>query len=494
MNAVVAPNAVDDLTTRFLSRTHGHLIGDRWVPSVSGRTFPVVNPADGTVLATVALGDAADIDAAVQAARRALNGPWSLLSHSERARMLFDLADLIEARADEVALIDTLDNGKPFKSARTVDIASAIEDLREYAGWATKIVGESPRIPAGDVHAYTVREPVGVAGLIVPWNFPFMIAVSKVAPALAAGCTAVLKPAEQTPLSALMLGQMLLEVGIPEGVVNIVTGEGDAGAALVEHPGVDKISFTGSTEVGKSIIRAASGNLKRVTLELGGKSPVVIFPDADIDKAIAGAARGIFSNSGQVCVANSRLYAHEEVFDRVVEGVADRAKSLNVGPGIDADSEMGPLVSQEQFDRVTGLLASGAREGARTVTGGSPLDRDGWFVQPTVLVNATPEMQIMREEIFGPVISSSSFGDDDLQAIADEANNTTYGLAAYVWTRDLGTAHRMASKLKAGTVRINGGGAPNMPFGGYKQSGWGRENGKVGIEAYTEIKSVVIGL
>jgi phenylacetaldehyde dehydrogenase len=321
-----------------------------------------------------------------------------------------------------------------------------------------------------------------------------MIAVSKVAPALAAGCTTVLKPAEQTPLSALMLGQLLLEAGIPEGVVNIVTGEGDAGAALVEHPGVDKISFTGSTEVGKSIIRAASGNLKRVTLELGGKSPVVIFPDADIDKAIAGAARGIFNNSGQVCVANSRLYAHDDVFERVVEGLAERAKALNVGPGTDPESDMGPLVSQEQFDRVSSMLASGAREGATTVTGGAAIDREGYFVQPTVLTGATSDMQIMREEIFGPVISSSSFGDKDLQGIADEANNTTYGLAAYVWTRDLGTAHKMASKLKAGTVRVNGGGAPNMPFGGYKQSGWGRENGKVGVEAYTEIKSVVIGL
>ncbi len=496
MTTAVAPtpNAIDRLAAELLTREHGHLIGGEWVPSRSGKTFPVYNPANGEVIANVAHGDRHDIDAAVTAARTALDGPWSRMPHTERARLLFALADLVEERADELALIDTLDNGKPFRAAREVDLESAIDELRESAGWATKILGDSVRVPEGDVHAYTVREPVGVCGLIVPWNYPFMIAIEKVAPALAAGCTAVLKPAEQTPLSALALGQLLLEVGFPEGVLNIVTGEGDAGAALAEHPDVDKISFTGSTEVGKSIIRAASGNLKRVTLELGGKSPVVIFPDADLDKAIRGAANGIFANSGQVCVANSRLYAHRDVFDQVVEGIADRARKLQVGPGTDPASDIGPLVSQEQFDRVSGYLASGSEEGATTIAGGGRLDREGYFVEPTVLVNVQPDMRIMREEIFGPVLAADSFDDDDLQRIADDANDTTYGLAAYVWTRDVGVAHKMASKIKAGSVRINGGFAPGMPFGGYKQSGWGREQGRGGIEAYTEVKSVTIGL
>jgi phenylacetaldehyde dehydrogenase len=494
MSSVIAASTVDRLKDELLARSHGHLIGDAWVPSASGETFPVVNPADGSVLANVALGGADDVDAAVRAARRALDGPWSRMPHAERAKLLFALADLIEARADDIALLETLDNGKPFRDARSVDVPSAVEDIREFAGWATKIVGEALRVPSGGVHAYSVREPVGVAGLIVPWNYPFMIAAAKVAPALAAGCTAVLKPAEQTPLSALLLGELLLEVGFPEGVVNIVTGDGTAGAALVDHPDVDKISFTGSTEVGKSIIRAAASNLKRVTLELGGKSPVVIFPDADIERAIDGAASGIFANSGQVCVANSRLYAHREVFDQVVEGITRRARSLKVGPGTDPDTEMGPLVSQEQLDRVSGLLASGERDGARTVVGGGRLPRDGYFVEPTVIVDARADMPIMREEIFGPVIAGSSFADDDLQRIADEANDTTYGLAAYVWTRDVGTAHKMAAKLKAGTVRVNGGRAPHLPFGGFKQSGWGRENGRIGVEEFTEIKSVFIGL
>ena len=490
--ATSIPTQIDRLTNDFLSREHRHLIGDNWVPSASGKTLPVHDPATGELLSSVALGDAVDIDAAVRSAREALRGPWSLLPHAARARMLFALADLVEKHADELALIDTLDNGKPFKDARNVDVAEALDDLRECAGWATKLNGESIRVPEGDAHAYTAREPVGVAGLIVPWNFPLMIAVSKIAPALAAGCTTVLKPAEQTPLSAIRLGELVLEAGIPEGVVNIVTGEGEAGAALAEHPDVEMISFTGSTEVGRSIIRAASGNLKRVMLELGGKSPVIIFPDADIDRAIRGTARSIFANSGQVCVANSRLYAHSEVFDQVVEGIAEEARGLKIGPGIDPESEMGPLVSEEQFQRVTSYLQSGVDEGARAIIGGGRHERAGYFVEPTILVDTNADMRIMREEIFGPVIAASPFAEPDLQAIADEANNTTYGLAAYVWTRDVAIAHLMASKLKAGYVRVNGGVTPGLPRGGYKQSGWGREGGRQGVEAYTEVKAVSI--
>jgi phenylacetaldehyde dehydrogenase len=491
----VGTEAVEGLRSSLARREHRHLIGGAWVPSASGRSFPTLDPADGSTLADVALGGVEDVDRAVRAARRALeDGPWSRLAHAERARLLLRLADLIEGRAGDIALLETLDNGKPYRDALEGDVAGALDDLRDYASWATKLYGESVRAPSGDVHGYTVREPVGVAGLIVPWNFPFMIAVSKVAPALAAGCTAVLKPAEQTPLSALLLGELVLEAGFPDGVLNIVTGDGEAGAALVAHPMVDKISFTGSTDVGKAIVRSAADTLKRVTLELGGKSPVVIFPDADLERAIPGAAQRIFSNSGQVCVANSRLFAHRDVFDEVVDGIARRAGEIRVGPGTDPASEIGPLVSEEQLDRVTSLLASGVADGARTVVGGGRVGDRGYFVEPTVLVDTSPEMRVMREEIFGPVIAASAFSEDDLRRVAADANDTSYGLAAYVWTRDLGTAHRMASLLKAGSVRVNGGYAPGLPFGGFKQSGWGRENARLGIEAYTEVKSVAIRL
>jgi phenylacetaldehyde dehydrogenase len=352
--------------------------------------------------------------------------------------------------------------------------------------------GDSFRLPNGSGHAFTVREPVGVAGLIVPWNYPLQVAVTKLAAALAAGCTTVLKPAEQTPLSCLYLGRLIIEAGFPKGVVNIVTGDGSTGAALAAHEEVDKISFTGSTEVGRKIVAASAGNFKRVTLELGGKSPIVIFPDADIDQAIEGAAFGIFQTSGQVCGASSRLYAHEKVFDRVVEGVAQKARELKVGPGLDPDTEMGPLVSAEQLAKVTGLIESGLSEGAEAVTGGGQIHRAGYFVEPTVLVRPRPEMRIMQEEIFGPVLASSSFSEDDIDQVAAEANNSTYGLVAYVWTRDLGTAHKMASKLKAGCISINGGWAEGLAIGGFKQSGWGREIGREGIEAFLEVKSVGI--
>lgn len=488
------PTLLDQLKRGFLARSHGLLIDGAWVEARSGRSFAVVNPADGGEIARAAQADAADVDLAVRAAKRALAGPWALLSHAERAALLLALAELVEQRADEIALIDTLDNGKPLHEARAIDVAASIDTLRECAGWATKLFGEAARVPAGDAHGYTVREPVGVAGLIVPWNFPFMNCVTKLAPALAAGCTTVLKPAEQTPLSALVLGELALEAGFPPGVVNVVTGFGDAGAAIAEHPEVDKVSFTGSTEVGKSIVRAASGNLKRITLELGGKSPVVIFPDADLERAIDGAAAKVFYNAGQICIANSRLYAHGDVFDAVVAGLVERAKAIKVGPGIEPETQMGPLVSREQLERVSRLLESGAAEGARALSGGRRIDRAGYFVEPTVMVGASSDMEVMREEVFGPVVCAASFDDADLDRIAAQANDTRYGLAAYVWTRDLGTAHKMASKLKAGSVYVNGGYVPNLPVGGYKQSGWGRELGRTGVEAYTELKSVAIGL
>jgi phenylacetaldehyde dehydrogenase len=382
--------------------------------------------------------------------------------------------------------------------SRFVAALGAAENLRYNAGWAGKIVGETPNISAPNHHVYTLREPVGVVGAIVPWNFPMAMAVAKIAPAIAAGCTVVLKPAELTPLTAIRLAQLVQEVGFPPGVINVVTGFGDpAGKALVEHPDVDKISFTGSTVVGKSILAGAAGNLKRVALELGGKSPVIVFPDADLDRATEGAANGIFGNAGQVCVAGSRLYVHKKVFDRVVEGVVDRAKKLKVGSGLDPETQMGPLVSQKQLDRVSGYIESGREQGAEVVVGGKRVEgSSGYFMQPTVLAETQANMRVVKEEIFGPVVCAMPIDDDDLDRIARIANDVDYGLSSYVWTRDISVAHKLARKIKAGTVRINGGVGLDyaMPFGGYKQSGWGRENGREGAEAYTEVKTVSVML
>jgi len=383
--------------------------------------------------------------------------------------------------------------------ARFVAVNGVAECLRYFAGWAGKINGETPTISAPNHHVYTLREPVGVVGAIVPWNFPLAMAVSKIAPALAVGCTVVLKPAELTPLTAIRLGQLIQQVGFPPGVVNIVTGFGDpAGKALVEHPDVDKISFTGSTAVGKSIVAGAAGNLKRVALELGGKSPVIVFPDADLDRAIEGAANGIFRNAGQVCVAGSRLYVHKKVFDRVVAGVVERARKLKVGSGMEPGTEMGPLVSQKQLDRVSGYVESGREQGAEVVVGGKRMEGlgGGYFMQPTVLAQTNRDMRVVREEIFGPVVCAMPIDDDDLDRIARVANETDYGLSSNIWTRDISVAHKLAKKIKAGMVRINGGQGLDyaLPFGGYKQSGWGRENGREGVEAYTEVKSVSVAL
>jgi phenylacetaldehyde dehydrogenase len=483
----------------FTSRPRELFIAGRWQAAKSGQTFDVVDPANAQVFAHAAAGDAVDVDAAVQAARKAFeSGAWASMTPAQRARLLLKLADLIEANGDELALLESLDNGMPFRMAKFGGVFGAAESLRYHAGWATKIHGATINLSMpGDWHAYTLREPVGVVGQIVPWNFPFVMGVAKIAPALAVGCTVVLKPAEQTPLTTIRLGELIAEAGFPEGVVNIVTGFGEtAGRALVAHPDVNKIAFTGSTSTGKEILKACAGNLKRVTLELGGKSPVIIFPDAALEPATEVAARGIFMNAGQVCAAGSRLFVHEKVFDQVVEGVVARAKKLNLGPGTEPATEIGPVVSEEQRKRVLGYVESGKGDGARVLTGGAALPRAGFFVAPTVLTGTTPSMKVVREEIFGPVLCAMKFADTDLDAIARLANDTDYGLAASIWTRDISTAHKLAKKIRAGSVRINTPGTvdPAMPLGGYKQSGWGRENGREGTEIYTEVKSVTVGL
>jgi phenylacetaldehyde dehydrogenase len=449
------------------------------------------------VLGNAASAAAADVDEAVKAARAALEGPWGDTKPNVRAKLLWKLADAIEANIDEFAALETLDNGKPINESRLFDMPHAVEVFRYNAGWATKLTGDTIALSGpGNWHAFTLREPVGVVAQIIPWNSPLAMAAQKIAPALAAGCTVILKPAEQTPLTALRLASLMDEVGIPKGVFNLLTGFGhSAGAALVAHPGVDKITFTGSTEVGRLILQASAGNFKRVTLELGGKTACIVLPDADINAAIAGASRSIFTNAGQICNAGSRLYAHQKVFDQLVEGVADYAKKLKLGPGIDPTTQMGPLVSGEQQARVEGYINAGKQAGAEIRGQGARPEGKGYYVPPTVLTKTTPDMSVVREEIFGPVLCAMSFSDEDLDKIAAEANGVDYGLGAVVWTKNLSAAHRLAKKLKAGTVRVNGGGLdPALPFGGFKQSGWGRENGREGIEAYTELKSVAIAI
>ncbi len=490
---------LDALRSGFLARPHRLFIAGSWVPAQSGETLTVLDPSTGRPLAEVGAGGAADIDLAVKAARAAFeSGAWPRLSHAERGRLIYRLADLIERDADELALLESLDGGNPIRSTRHIDIAMAIESLRYNAGWTTKLAGEtSLASPQSRSFSYTLREPIGVVGAITPWNAPFLMAVNKIAPALATGCTVVLKPAELAPLSALRLGELLEELGLPSGVVNIVTGYGPAaGQALVDHPDVNKISFTGSTRVGKSILAGAAVNMKRVTLELGGKSPVIIFPDADIEAATQATSQTIFFKTGQFCAAGTRLFAHRKVFDRVVQGFVDRARELNVGPGIAPNTDMGPIISQKQLDRVMGYIGAGQRDGAEIVTGGKRIEREGYFVEPTLLANVRPQMSVFQEEIFGPVLCATPFSEaSELDQLAKWANDTSYGLAANLWTRDLAVAHGLARRIQAGTITINGGGREQpMPFGGYKQSGLGREGGRAGIEAYTEIKTVAIAL
>jgi phenylacetaldehyde dehydrogenase len=486
---------------RFLKRGPRLLIGGEWAESKSRDSIPVIDPATGREVALIADANADDVDRAVAAARAAFEtGPWPDMLPAQRERLLWRLAELVDKNADELAELESVDNGKTKFMASIIDVPGASNYLRYMAGWATKISGETIRnsiggIPGAKFVTYTSREPVGVCAQIVPWNFPLAMAAWKLAPALAAGCTCVFKPAEQTPLSALRLGELVMEAGFPPGVVNIITGLGEtAGAALVAHPGIDKIAFTGSTAVGKMINKSATDTLKRVSLELGGKSPVVVFADADVNAAIGGASNAIFFNHGQVCCAGSRLYAHRSVFDQMVEGISGAAKSIKLGPGLDSQTQMGPLVSKEQRDRVLGYIESGKKQGASVVVGGGAPSSDGYYVEPTVLVNVKPEMRVVREEIFGPVLVAQRF--DDVNEIAQLANDTEFGLAASVWSKDLSTVQRIVPKIRAGTVWVNCHNFldPNMPFGGYKQSGFGREHGRHGIELYTEIKSVCMAV
>jgi aldehyde dehydrogenase (NAD+) len=484
------------MTTTAIAHKH-LLINNEWRPASSGETMDVVNPATEEVIAAVASADASDVDAAVTAARAALAGPWGSLSARERGRLVRKLADRLLERVDEVSRLETLHNGKPITESRNIEIPAAAECFEYYAGWADKVMGET--IPVkGNYLTYTLREPLGVIAAIVPWNFPLLLAAWKVAPALACGNTVILKPASQTPLTALALGEIAVEVGLPPGVLNVVTGPGSkVGQAIVEHPGIDKIAFTGDTSTGKAIMRSAADTLKRITLELGGKSPNIVLADADIDAAIRGATIGIFYGKGEVCAAGSRLLVDRSIRDEFIDKLTVRVKKMVPGDPMDPKTRFGAIASRKQLETVLRYIASGKQEGATLVAGGERTDigtGKGYFVQPTVFADVAPEMTIAREEIFGPVLAAIDFADLD-EAIA-RANDTPYGLAAGIWTRDIKKAHYVARKVQAGTVWVN---TYNIydtaaPFGGYKQSGFGREMSAHALEHYTQIKSVWVDL
>ncbi|WP_243050348.1 aldehyde dehydrogenase family protein [Dyella sp. RRB7] len=488
MNASLKP-AVDTANLRSKN-----LIGGKWKDAHSGQTIAVENPANESILAYVPQGQAEDINEAVKVARATFESPaWRKIRPIDRGRLLENIARKVEEHADELAYLESLDTGKAVSFAKVIDLPSTIDVFRYMGGWCSKLGGITPPISfdGKEYHAYTRREPIGVVGAITPWNYPLALGSWKIASALAAGCTVVMKPTELTPLSTLRLAEICLEAGLPEGALNIVNGYGhEAGEALARHPDVDKITFTGSTVVGKKIVEYALGNMKRVTLELGGKSPSIVFGDADLDQVGLGAALAVFFNSGQICFAASRLLVQESVYDKVVEAVAAVASQFKVGNGQEPDTLLGPLVSRKQQERVLGYIQSGQEQGAKLVYGGQKVGDKGYFLQPTVFADADQSMKIVREEIFGPVVSIIRFKDEE-EAIRI-ANDTTYGLAANIWTRDIKKAHRVAHRLQAGSVWINCHGVidPAAPFGGFKQSGWGREISEEGLHAYTETKTV----
>ncbi len=488
---------------KFIGSPKKMLIDGAWVESRSGKTFEIYNPATGEIIGYAQSGNKNDIDLAVAAARRAFDdhGEWRTMTPSARGRIISRIGDLVLKYADELAQLESLDNGKPIAVARAADVVLTADLFHYMAGFATRLEGSTlqlsvPYTPGAEYHAYTRREPIGVVGQIIPWNFPLLMAAWKLGPALTCGCTVVLKPAEETPLTALRLGEICMEAGLPNGVLNIVTGFGETtGAPLAAHPGVDKVAFTGSTEVGKLIVKAAANDLKKLTLELGGKSPNIVLNDANLDIAIPGAASAIFFNQGQCCAAGSRLFVQDKVYDQVIAGISDYAKKLKVGPGLDPTTELGPLVSQIQYDRVTGFIESGREQGASMATGGGRWGNEGYFVEPTVIINAADSTKVVQEEIFGPVVVATRFKDVDDELIC-RANDSIYGLASGVWSQDISKAHKLAARLRAGTVWVN---CYNifdaaMPFGGYKQSGWGREMGSAVLNNYLETKSVCVSL